>query len=403
MRALILHWQPLGNPRRLAVGGHLAAILAAVGAESAAVFNAVGGAPAALARLNVDCVLLHTTFLGTRWIEPFQYWRARSAWIGRLGVPVLAFPQDDYDHATVLDEWLAELGTTDVFSALASQVDEIYPSRAGGARFHQVLTGYLDERTVALGSSGPRLSARQTDVVYRAATLPFWFGRHGQLKQQVGRVALAEAAGRRLRNDISSAPEDVIAGERWLEFLAESRSTVGCESGSSALDPRGEIRAAIREVLAREPDAPFESIAKGLPMGWDDHRFFTISPRHLEAAAVRTAQILVEGEYGGILKGNQHYVAVHADLSDLGDALELTRDPVLLQEIADRTYEEVARAPEVSNGFFAEQIRTVLRGRDCAPGEALEKGFVWRAMRHSAGLAGSIGAWSRPGALIRRG
>jgi hypothetical protein len=402
MRSLILYWHPLGSPARLTVRGHLTGLARAVGGESSVMVNAVGGAHPVLARLNVDCVLLHTTFLGIRWITPFERWRARSAWIGKLGVPVLAFPQDDYDHSDVLDEWLGELGATDVFTSLAQDVGVLYLSRAGGARFHEVLTGYLDEETAAVGRSSISLARREVDVVYRAASLPYWYGSHGQLKRKVGVAASAEAERRGLRPDISTSPDDVIAGRRWLEFLARGRVAVGCESGASAIDRRGELRRAILAQQARQPGASFENVSAHLPAGWDDRRFFVVSPRHLEAAATRTAQVLVEGRYSGVLEAGRHYLPVRSDLSDLGDALELARDPDVLQETADRTYEEVVASGTVSHSRFVALIRDVLRSRGCDPDVPPERTAAWRVLRRGASFAGTIAGWSRPGSLLRR-
>ena len=97
----------------------------------------------------------------------------------------LAFPQDDYDHAYVLDEWLAELGTTDVFTPLADHVDTLYPTRAGGARFHPVLTGYLDRQALQ-SARPPFVVAHSTSCTARRHS-PYWFGSHGQLKGRVAR------------------------------------------------------------------------------------------------------------------------------------------------------------------------------------------------------------------------
>ena len=38
-----------------------------------------------------------------------------------------------------------------------------------------------------------------------------------------------------------------------------------------------------------------------MPRGWDSYAFFAISPRHLEAVITKTAQVLVEGRYSGVL------------------------------------------------------------------------------------------------------
>jgi hypothetical protein len=399
MRALILYWHPLGSPARSSVSAHLAALGRVVGDENAAFVNTVGGAHRSLAKLDVDCVILHTTFLGMRWTTPFAPWRERSSWIGRLGVPVLAFPQDDYDHAHVLDEWLAELGTTDVFSALAEHVDSLYPTRAGGARFHPVLTGYLDRP--ARQSARGLLRDRALDVVYRATSLPYWFGSHGQLKGRIGEEAAAEAKRLSLRHDVSVAPGSVIAGEAWMRFLGSGRATVGSESGSSALDRRGELRRAVAAALREQPSASFEQVASVLPEGWDAHRFFVLSPRHLEAAATSTAQILVTGEYSGVLSAGRHYLPVQPDLSDLGDALEQARDPHFLQELVDRTYDEIVTSGRNASDVFIACVQQALRGRGCEPENAGAPPVSWRARRRAAVARADLAAWRRPGALVK--
>ena len=49
--------------------------------------------------------------------------------------------------------------------------------------------------------------------------------------------------------------------------------------------------------------------------GWDSYAFFAISPRHLEAVVTKTAQVLVEGSYSGVLEPERHYIPVRRDFS----------------------------------------------------------------------------------------
>ena len=78
-----------------------------------------------------------------------------------------------------------------------------------------------------------------------------------------------------------------------------------------------------------------------LPAGWDSHRFFAIGPRHLEAVLTRTAQVLVEGTYNGILQPWRHYLPVRRDFANLPELLEMVRDHALLQNMVDRAYKDV--------------------------------------------------------------
>ena len=58
-----------------------------------------------------------------------------------------------------------------------------------------------------------------------------------------------------------------------------------------------------RRLVAERPTATFEEVEAGCFAGLDGNlNLRTISPRHLEACATRTPQILVEGAYSGISK-----------------------------------------------------------------------------------------------------
>ena len=144
---------------RDAVGRHLRALTALPGRNRVLAYNATRGAPPWLRRFRPDAVLLHTTFLGLRWIDGFESRRRRSAWLAELRVPKVALPQDDYDHAAVLDDWLEELGVDVVFSPLAKHAEELLPRTSKRAAVRQALTGYVDDEELAARAAthAPRL------------------------------------------------------------------------------------------------------------------------------------------------------------------------------------------------------------------------------------------------------
>ena len=350
-RLLLLYWSPGGRRLRLGVDRHLRALTRLPGRNHIVVYNAGRGAPSWLARFKPDGLLLHTTFLALRWLAGFERRRARSAWIGELRVPKLAFPQDDYDHAAVLDEWLEELGVDVVLTALPEHAGVLIPRTAARAEVRRVLTGYVDERDLASRARPTPLTQRDVHVVYRATSLPPWFGSHGRLKTEIADAALVASRSLRLRADVSTNPADAVLGSGWLDFLASGRAVVGCESGSSVLDRRGEVRAAFSDRIHKAE----------LPSDWDGHRFAALSPRHLEAALTGTAQILVAGEYSGVLEAGRHYLPVRPDLSDLEDALAQTREPLPLQALADTAYEELCLSGRYSTRAFAAEVDDALR------------------------------------------
>ena len=214
---------------------------------------------------------------------------------------------------------MLELGATSVYSCFGTdERSTLYPTLGERVAFHETLTGFIDVRG-ATAVAGRMMShaERPWDVVYRATKLPYWFGSHGQLKHGIAEAVQGVGGDLRLRMDISTRWEDTIFGDAWLDFLMSGRAVIGCESGSSVLDRRGEIQKRIAELLAEHPGLTFEEVAAQMPAGWDSYAFFAISPRHLEAVVTKTAQVLVEGSYSGVLEPERHYIPVRRDLLNL--------------------------------------------------------------------------------------
>lgn len=360
-RVLILYWNPSRRPLRSAIDQHLHTFDHIDGVEPI-YFNAAWGAPEWLLQAGFDAVVLHTTLLCIRWAPWFAGAKSNLSWIARFEGPVLALPQDEYDHSEVLDEWLGELGVDAVFSNFAGQARaDIYLTLSGRCQFFKVYTGYVDSAWLARSRTTTLpLPERPKDLAYRATNLPYWFGSHGQLKSVLAERFLPEASRAGLISDISTKPEDVIVGESWFDFLASARAVLGCESGSSALDRRGEIRESVQDILRQEPDAGFNHVSSRLPSGWDDYQFFALSPRHFEASLTRTCQVLVRGEYEGVLVPHRHYIPVDRDFSNLLDVVEQLKDVSLLSKIAAASFEEVALNPAYHYDAFAAQISDVL-------------------------------------------
>lgn len=363
LRVLVLYWHPKGTEMRLGVRRHLHVL--DVPGTRVLYRNAFDPAPRRLAWTKPDLCVLATTFLGVRWNYDFEEYGRRFAWIAGLDCPKVALPQDEYDHSAVLEDWLLELGATTVYSCFgARQRRMLYPRLGERVPFHETLTGFIDEKTA--DSVGPRIashSERRFDVVYRAKQLPYWFGSHGQLKHRIAEAVQERAAGLGLRTDISTRPEDTVYGDGWLDFLLAARAVIGAESGSSVLDERGEIQRRISRLLAAQPDLTFEEVDAQMPSGWDSYDFFAISPRHLEAVVTKTAQVLVEGSYSGVLEPERHYIPVRRDFSNLSEALGRLRDVAAVEAMAERAYEDVYLSGRYDLGVLADQLRREARTR----------------------------------------
>jgi hypothetical protein len=397
---ILCHYAP---PIRPSIRHHLEALRYSPHGHRLVYVNFANGAPPLLRRGRIDAIVLHTTLLALRGAGWWPDMLSPLAWIADHPAIKIALPQDEYDHAELLDDWLREWRVPVVFSNFGERDRRLlYPTLHNRARFEHAFTGYIDSATAdALRGRLPPLAERELDIVYRASRLPFWFGRHGQLKHRIAEVVREPAELRGLRCDISTQPADTITSDAWFRFLMRGKVILGTESGASALDRRGEIRRAIQALLAQSPHLSFDEVSRQLADGWDNHRFFALGPRHFEAVFTKTVQVLVEGAYDGVLLPNRHYIPLKTDFSNLDEVLDRVADTRDLQRIADCAYEEIYLSGRYSYAELCRQIDAILPVDNIQqpPGAWLPLSVA--SSLHPYGLARRLG---RPvvGGLMRR-
>lgn len=134
-----------------------------------------------------------------------------------------------------------------------------------------------------------------------------------------------------------------LAREEWAQFLNSSKGIIGGESGSYYLDRKGNIIAQAKAYCDKKHDVTIEELA---------NLFFikpsvpyisgkAISSRHFEPIGTKTCQILLEGDYNGILKPDEHYISVKKDLSNLTEAVEKFKDETYRTKIVEQAYQYV--------------------------------------------------------------
>lgn len=195
------------------------------------------------------------------------------------------------------------------------------------------------ERTIDIGFIGdiywPFVGDRErTDLIE-------WFERHG--------------SGRGLRHDIR---RERVSRDAWNAFLNRCKAVIGAESGTYYLNDRGRLLEKARAYnLFNDRGASFEEIFdrfyRGQPRGVSGK---SISSRHFEPIGARTCQILLEGHYNGILRPDEHYIAVRKDLSNIGEAIDKFRDETFRSRMVDDTYEYV-----MSQHTYAHRVESLLR------------------------------------------
>ena len=298
--------------------------------------------PEYVKQTRFDAILLDVTFLCARWAGEANFKKrlADYAFVADSDAVKIAFPQDEYDCHQLLDDWLCDWKVDVVFSVIASGWGVLYP------RYHLVgeirlgYTGYVDE--TLLNWVPKALGDRPIDIGYRARKLPPYFGRLGENKWTIGRDVAARARDAGLCVDIELGDKAALMGDAWLNFIGDSKFTLGANSGSSLLDPTGSIQRKVRTYLASHRGASFEEVEMNCFPGLDGKYSFTaISPRVLEAALLGSAQILVDGEYSGIVKPGEHFIPIRPDASNFPEVLDAMADRPLVEGMIRRCREAV--------------------------------------------------------------
>lgn len=357
---LVYHRTPYGEWRS-AYDSHLHSLRRYGGHAVYYLNTARAVTPSYVRSLRPDLIVFHYTFLAWRQSDSdFAIHAGRVAFTRAIQCPKAIVPHDEHFRSDLLCAFIRDHGVTDVFTpAPPEEWTHIYEGvDVANVTFHPVLTGYVDDSVVRKTAKlAGRHRTRTIDIGYRSWSTGPWLGRHGMLKQQVGEAFLGHQAARGLRMDISSERSDALFGDRWLEFLLDCKYTIGVEGGSSVFDRDGSIARGCHEYLEAHPSASFEAVESACFPGMDGQfAYRLIGPRHLEAAMTQTCQVLVRGDYSGVLSPSEHYIALDSDFGNLDAVLEVIREDASRADMVERAYNDVIASGRYSYRAFAHLV-----------------------------------------------
>ncbi len=319
-----------------------------------------------LLQIPFDLIIFHTIFFSARWnLEMFQAIVKKVRPLKNTPAVKVAIPQDEFYRMSVVCDFINEFGVEHVFSVAApSGWGKIYRTvDLSKVKFHQVLTGYLEKRTLErISRTAKTVRDRKLEIGYRAWRAEPWLGRHGYLKTQLAEVFKQEAASRGVKADISTRAEDTLHGDSWYKFLFRCKYTIGVEGGASILDWDGSVRERTERYVAQHPEAKFEEVRAACFPGLEGSLgLFAISPRHLEACATKTCQVLIEGDYNGVLVPGKHYIELKRDFSNLENVFAQLENESLRTTIVESAYRDVvASGNYLYDGFVESVLKTSL-------------------------------------------
>jgi hypothetical protein len=268
----------------------------------------------------------------------------------------VAFFQDEYFNTDMLCNFINALQVKYVFSvAPGSEWKKIYHSvDFSKVKFFHVLTGYIDKKILKKVQKIRKSIVKDIDVGYRTVWgNTYTLGKFGLLKIQIAEIFKNILKDTNVKFDISTHRKDIILGFNWYKFLLRCKYTIGVESGSSLLDRDGSIHKKIESFLESNNNALYEDIEKNCFSGQDGFlKLVAISPRHFEACITKTCQILIEGDYNGILKPGIHYIELKKDFSNINEIVELLKDENRRSTIVNRAYLDIVDSEEYTYEKF---------------------------------------------------
>ena len=322
------------------------------------------GVPDGLNGCDFRVVILHYSLFG---IYPYRLSNPFRAFLKRTRGLKIAFFQDEHRFCRERFTFLNEYQVDWVYTLLKPDHFDVYRTRAPVTKVFYTLPGYVSDALISAGKElAEPVDRRPVDIGYRARRLGYYMGKGAQEKTAIGLEVLKRAAGKGLRLDIAIDEESRLYGQDWYRFLAGCRAVLGVETGVSVFDIEDVVRVACEKLLKENPEISFDEVSRRVLAPWEDRIYYrTIGPRHFEAAALKTCQILFEGHYSGIMQPMVHYYPLKKDFSNFDLVLDLLRDERRRSEVVENAYGDL-----IASGRYS--YRNFVKGFD----EELEKAGV---------------------------
>lgn len=275
--------------------------------------------------------------------------------------PKLLFIQDEYDNTERARRFIERLGVDAVFTNVPlASLDSVYPrNRFPGVDFIPTLTGYVPEDS-SLDAFAVPFEERKVLIGYRGRKLPYQYGDLGFEKHQIGVQVKRLAEEQGLPVDIEVDDSRRIYGDDWYRFLGSCRATLGTESGSNVFDFEGTL-ARLASMYSHLDYADFRT--RFLQEHEGRVHMNQISPKIFEAIRLRTALVLFEGEYSGVVEPDVHFIPLKKDYSNIEEVFAKLQDFEYLRELTSRAYRDVIASGRYSYKTFMASVDEYLSAR----------------------------------------
>lgn len=140
--------------------------------------------------------------------------------------------------------------------------------------------------------------------------------------------------------------------------MANTKATLGTESGSNIFDYTGEISAYVRNQLEINPTLSFQEVFDSYLYQFETNKvkMNQISPKIFESMALKVGLILFEGEYSDIIKPNIHYIPLKKNFSNIDEALTKVKNDDFLLTMTERAYNDIVKNKEYASASLIKEL-----------------------------------------------
>ena len=268
----------------------------------------------------------------------------------------LLFLQDEYENTHQAHYWIKQLEVNKVFTCVPLKfIHDVYPKDMfKDVVFVNNLTGYVPENIPNLKITP--IEQRKNIIVYRGRKLDYWYGSLGQEKYTIGIKMKKICQQLNLSEDIECDDDKRIYGSEWYDFLLSGRAMLGTESGANIFDLDGSLKRSIKNYLQENPKVTYKKIKELFLQNDGKIIMNQISPKIFQSILCRTALILYEGDYSGILVPEKHYIPLRKDWKNIKEVIESLKNLDCMNKLVENSYNDIVKSKKYTYQSFILEV-----------------------------------------------
>ena len=305
---------------------------------------------------SADIIILHYSIIHAILFqhekERFkQYIHFLSKYKGKVVVII----QDEYYDVNKIRLMLKLFNVDLILSCIPKEHQRTIYNTTPKARIESVLTGYILKNKYF--EKIKTIKERNILIFYRGKNLPYYYGKLGRWKQNIGIKMKYYCDNHDIENiNIAWKQKDKIFGDAWIHTMHDSKVTLATPSGLNVFHYDNKIINAcnykeryIKGYTYEMAEKEFNLQDGPIPMG-------QISPKMFEAAMCGTVLVMYPGTYNGIFKKNIHYIELQPDFSNIEQVMKKIQDDDYLQKMSNRTYKDIVESGKYSYKTFITKV-----------------------------------------------